>query len=73
MTGVQTCALPIWLDDAYTATAHPMLTDVLGRIRHVEQGVDGELYAITSNRDGRSSEAFPKENHDVLVKLEASG
>ena len=60
-----------WLDDAYTATAHPMLTDVLGRIRHVEQGVDGELYAITSNRDGRSTKQFPKENHDVLVKLEA--
>jgi len=49
-----------------------MLTDELGRIRHVEQGVDGELYAITSNRDGRSTAAFPKENHDVLVKLEAS-
>lgn len=62
-----------WLDDAYTATAHPMLRDELGRIRHVEQGLDGELYAITSNRDGRSSEAFPKENHDVLVRLEAGG
>ncbi|WP_435062085.1 PQQ-dependent sugar dehydrogenase [Halobaculum sp. EA56] len=61
-----------WLDDAYTVTAHTMLTDVLGRIRHVEQGTDGELYVITSNRDGRSSEAFPKENHDVLVRLEAS-
>ncbi|PSQ05718.1 glucose dehydrogenase [Halobacteriales archaeon QS_6_71_20] len=59
-----------WLDDGYTATAHPMLTDELGRVRHVEQGVDGELYAITSNRDGRSSEAFPKENHDVLVRLD---
>ncbi|MFC7070376.1 PQQ-dependent sugar dehydrogenase [Halobaculum lipolyticum] len=62
-----------WLDDAYTATAHPLLTDELGRIRHVEQGVDGELYVITSNRDGRSGEGdFPKENHDVLVKLEAA-
>ncbi len=62
-----------WLDDAYTATAHPLLTDELGRIRHVEQGRDGELYVITSNRDGRSGEGgFPKENHDVLVKLEAA-
>ncbi|WP_277554850.1 PQQ-dependent sugar dehydrogenase [Halobaculum limi] len=61
-----------WLDDTYTATAHPVLRNELGRIRHVEQGTDGELYLVTSNRDGRSTEQFPKENHDVLVRLEAS-
>ncbi|MFC7097012.1 PQQ-dependent sugar dehydrogenase [Halobaculum marinum] len=62
-----------WMDDAYTATAHPLLKDEFGRIRHVEQGVDGELYLITSNRDGRSGKGgFPKDNHDVLVKLEAT-
>ncbi|UIO99687.1 PQQ-dependent sugar dehydrogenase [Halobaculum sp. CBA1158] len=63
-----------WLDDAYTVTAHPRLTDVLGRVRHVEQGVDGELYAITSNRDGRSAsdDGFPRSNDDVLVRLEGA-
>ncbi|WP_435180265.1 PQQ-dependent sugar dehydrogenase [Halorussus sp. AFM4] len=59
-----------WLDDAYVATAHWTLTDVLGRVRHVEQGPDGHLYAITSNRDGRpKGEVFPRRRDDVLVRL----
>ncbi len=58
-----------WTDPAFTATAHPVLSDELGRIRHVEQGHDGELYAVTSNRDGRASEPFPRERDDVLVTL----
>ncbi|QLG61257.1 PQQ-dependent sugar dehydrogenase [Halorarum salinum] len=61
-----------WLDDAYTVTAHARLGDELGRVRHVEQGPDGALYAITSNRDGRAREPFPRERDDVLVRLEAS-
>lgn len=56
-------------DDAYTATAHSLLTDELGRIRHVEQGPNGELYVVTSNRDGRAGEGFPTERDDVLVRL----
>jgi len=58
-----------WTDPAYTATVHPVLADELGRIRHVEQGPDGELYAITSNRDGRANAPFPRERDDVLVSL----
>lgn len=58
-----------WLDDAYTLTVHPALEDALGRVRHLEQGLDGELYAITSNRDGRASGRFPREQDDVLVRL----
>lgn len=63
-----------WMDDAYTATAHPALHDELGRIRHAEQGLDGELYVVTSNRDGRTptDDPFPNENDDVLVRLEAA-
>ncbi|MFB6243468.1 MAG: sorbosone dehydrogenase family protein [Halobaculum sp.] len=58
-----------WLDDRFTATTHDRLTDVLGRVRHLEQGPDGELYAVTSNRDGRAGEQFPTERDDRLVRL----
>jgi len=61
-----------WLDDAYTATSHDVLVNELGRIRHVEQGPDGTLYAITSNRDGRASGEFPLERDDVLVRISAA-
>ncbi|MFC7081482.1 PQQ-dependent sugar dehydrogenase [Halorussus caseinilyticus] len=59
-----------WHDDAYAATAHWTLADVLGRVRHVEQGPDGHLYAVTSNRDGRpKGDTFPRARDDVLVRL----
>lgn len=58
-----------WTDDAYTATTHPALQNELGRIRHVEQGPDGGLYLVTSNRDGRAKAPFPTEGDDVLVRL----
>ncbi len=58
-----------WLDDSYTLTSHDALTDVLGRIRHVEEGPAGALYAITSNRDGRADGSFPLERDDVLVRI----
>jgi glucose/arabinose dehydrogenase len=59
-----------WFDGAYTATAHTVLEDELGRVRHLEQGPDGGAYAVTSNRDGRAKEPFPRERDDVLVRLE---
>jgi glucose/arabinose dehydrogenase len=63
-----------WSDDAYAAAAHWTLTDVLGRVRHVEQGPDGHLYAITSNRDGRpKGDEFPRLRDDVLVRLTPDG
>ncbi|MFW5918396.1 MAG: PQQ-dependent sugar dehydrogenase, partial [Haloferacaceae archaeon] len=58
-----------WLDDRYTATSHDLLDDELGRIRHVEQGPNGDLYAITSNRDGRAEGKFPTERDDKLVRI----
>lgn len=58
-----------WLDDSYTATSHDLLADDLGRIRHVEQGPNGDLYAITSNRDGRATGPFPTERDDRLVRI----
>lgn len=57
-----------WLDDAYTATTTAALEGELGRIRHVAAGPDG-LYVITSNRDGRASDGFPREEDDVLARL----
>jgi glucose/arabinose dehydrogenase len=61
-----------WLHPDYTATAHRFLQDELGRVRHVAQSPDGELYAITSNRDGRARGEFPRETDDVLVRLTTS-
>ena len=61
-----------WYSDNYVATTHEFFTDTLGRVRHVEQGPDGALYAITSNRDGRAKEPFPRGRDDVLVRLGAA-
>jgi glucose/arabinose dehydrogenase len=61
-----------WLDDTYTVTGHDLLVDELGRIRHVEQGPNGDLYAITSNRDGRASGRFPTDSDDRLVRITQS-
>lgn len=58
-----------WLDDRFVATTHSRLVDELGRVRHVEQGPNGDLYAVVSNRDGRASGAFPTEEDDRLVRL----
>lgn len=59
-----------WLYDRLDAVSHPLFPDELGRVRHVEEGPNGGLYAITSNRDGRGGdEAFPRERDDVLVWL----
>ena len=58
-----------WLDGAYTVTSHDLLVNELGRVRHVEEGPDGALYAITSNRDGRAKDPFPREIDDVLVRI----
>lgn len=57
-----------WTHPEYDAVSHDLLAGELGRIRHVEQGPDGDLYAVTSNRDGRSDE-FPVEGDDRLVRI----
>lgn len=58
-----------WMDDTYTATNHVLFENEFGRIRHVEQGPNGDLYLITSNRDGRSRKPFPVEGDDRLVRI----
>ncbi|SDJ79539.1 Glucose/arabinose dehydrogenase, beta-propeller fold [Halovenus aranensis] len=58
-----------WMDSEYHAASTPLLPDELGRVRHVEQGPDGELYAVTSNRDGRAGDGFPTRHDDKLVRL----
>lgn len=58
-----------WMDGEYHAASTPLLADELGRIRHLEEGPDGELYAVTSNRDGRAGDGFPTERDDKLVRI----
>ncbi|WP_411714297.1 PQQ-dependent sugar dehydrogenase [Natronomonas sp.] len=59
-----------WLDDRYTATVHELYDGEYGRLRHVEQGPEGALYLLTSNRDGRTAGEFPTERDDRVVRLE---
>ena len=58
-----------WLYSEYDAVSHSLFEDELGRIRHAEQGPDGALYVVTSNRDGRATEQFPKESDDRLLRI----
>lgn len=60
-------------DQAATATVHEALggPDEVGRIRHVSQGPDGELYLLTSNWDGRADGDFPLETDDRLLRVTA--
>jgi glucose/arabinose dehydrogenase len=58
-----------WADGEHTATVHRLFQNELGRIRHVEQGPEGDIYVCTSNRDGRAKEGFPREVDDVLVRI----
>jgi aldose sugar dehydrogenase len=59
-----------WYYEGLTAASYGALSGELGRIRHVEES-EGDLYAITSNRDGRTDEEdpFPTDRDDVLVRL----
>lgn len=62
-----------WMDEEYHAASTGLFADELGRIRHVAQGLDGELLAITSNRDGRADGPFPTDRDDVLVRIGREG
>ncbi|MFT4884131.1 MAG: glucose/arabinose dehydrogenase [Natronomonas sp.] len=59
-----------WLDDRYTATVHKFYDGEYGRLRHVEVGPEGALYVLTSNRDGRTLQEFPKDADDRVIRIE---
>lgn len=56
-------------DDAFRAASTPLLDGEYGRIRTIEQGPDGGLYALTSNRDGRAGDGFPTARDDRLLRI----
>lgn len=58
-----------WLDDRYVATVHRLYEGEYGRLRHVQSGPDGDLYLLTSNRDGRTGGEFPTGDDDRVVRL----
>jgi glucose/arabinose dehydrogenase len=58
-----------WLDETYHAASTPLFDGAFGRVRTLEQGPDGGLYAITSNRDGRSDGDFPTARDDRLLRI----
>lgn len=58
-----------WLHADYTVTVSHVLPD-LGRVRGAFQGPDGDLYAITSNRDGRAKgDDLPRSVDDRIVRI----
>ncbi len=58
-----------WLDQSFEAASTGLFENELGRVRHLEQGPSGDLYALTSNRDGRATDGFPTERDDRLLRI----
>lgn len=50
----------------YESETQKSILSGLGRIRDVVEGVDGSLYVITSNTDGKG---FPAKDDDVLLRI----
>lgn len=63
LRGEQIWRIPLTVDGI--GEPHTLVDD-LGRVRHVEVGPDGALYALTNNTDGRGD---PADNDDRLVRL----
>ena len=50
-------------------SSEPVFQDKYGRLRDVEEGPDGYLYVLTSNRDGRGS---PAADDDRILRISSS-
>lgn len=59
-----------WLDDRYVAAATPLFSGEFGRLRNATVGPRGALYLLTSNRDGRASGSYPREDDDRLLRID---
>jgi glucose/arabinose dehydrogenase len=55
------------LRDGAIAAEEPLLQDGYGRLRTVVEGPDGDLYVLTSNRDGRGE---PVPGDDRILRVE---
>lgn len=62
-----------WLDDRYTTTVHPLYVGKYGRLRHVEQGPNGSVFLLTSNRDGEATDPFPQADDDRIIRIDPDG
>jgi aldose sugar dehydrogenase len=58
--------LDLNLESNQVVSSEPLLLDVFGRLRDATMGPDGNLYLLTSNRDGRGT---PAENDDRILKI----
>jgi glucose/arabinose dehydrogenase len=54
------------LRDSAIAAEEPLLQDSYGRLRTVVEGPDGDLYVLTSNRDGRGE---PVPGDDRILRV----
>lgn len=54
------------LDSNDIVSNEPLFSELFGRLRDATMGPDGNLYLLTSNRDGRGS---PAENDDRILKI----
>jgi glucose/arabinose dehydrogenase len=58
--------LDLNLESNQVVSNEPLFSDLFGRLRDATMGPDGNLYLLTSNRDGRGS---PAENDDRILKI----
>ena len=59
-------AAPLSFDGERVAGDEPLLEGEYGRLRDVAEGPDGDLYVLTSNRDGRGD---PEDDDDRILRL----
>lgn len=56
----------IWRFDPNTNKVERLFENVYGRLRTIQQSPDGDLYMLTSNRDGRGE---PSEDDDRILRI----
>ncbi|MCU4741549.1 PQQ-dependent sugar dehydrogenase [Natronoglomus mannanivorans] len=59
-----------WLDGRYDVTVHRLFEQEYGRLRHVEQGPDGSVFVLTSNRQDWTPPGYPADDDDRIVRLD---
>lgn len=58
--------LDLNLETNTVVSSEPLFVSEFGRIRSVNMGLDGHLYVLTSNHDGRGE---PKQNDDRILRI----
>jgi glucose/arabinose dehydrogenase len=66
LRGVHLRMLDLNLEENQVISSEALFSNIYGRLRDASIGPDGNLYLLTSNRDGRGT---PAENDDRILKI----